>query len=158
MKTLVHVLLIAACFVACARSFPSIGYDEDDEDNGSYDFHVPDFFSDFFSRVSQHINNIFHNIPDVTDMQIPEGANTTSTTKVINGHVVTINETTYSSGDELGGTAFRIRIIDVKPQNDTDTIGGGLGPASVKPETNESRETVEDFNNEISKNTETLTA
>lgn len=73
--------------------------------------------------------------------------------------MVTINETTYSTGDALSGTAFRIRIIDVKPQNDTETFdGGNLGPTTVKVEPSESRETVEDFNNEISKNTETLTA
>lgn len=71
--------------------------------------------------------------------------------------MVTVNETTYTSGDAFGSTAFRIRIIDIKPQNSTDTTNSTVLP-SVKPEAGESRETVEDFNNEISKNTETLTA
>lgn len=74
--------------------------------------------------------------------------------------MVTVNETTYSSGDELGGTAFRIRIIDVKPQNDTvPTLGdGNVGPTTVKVEPAESREVVEEFDNEISKNRDTLNA
>lgn len=79
--------------------------------------------------------------------------------QIIDGHVVTINETTYSTGDENGGAALRIRIIDVKPENDTLQIGGGsAGPTTVKAEAEESRETVEDINNEIPKNTDVLTA
>lgn len=72
--------------------------------------------------------------------------------------MVTINETTYTSGDENGGTAFRIRIIDVKPENDTlPVIGGGNAePTTVKA--TESVETVEDFNNEIPNQTDVLTA
>ncbi|XP_011694212.1 PREDICTED: icarapin-like [Wasmannia auropunctata] len=164
MKTFVHVLLVAACFVACARGFPS-GFDsseEEDFDSVGFNLAMPNFFSDSFrdtiNGLRQRLLNYFWNMPDITDIKIPDGANTTSTTKIINGHVVTINETTYTSGDELGGTAFRIRIVDVKPLNDTETIEGNTGEPAVRPESPESRETVEDFNNEISKNTETLTA
>ncbi|XP_011645734.2 icarapin-like, partial [Pogonomyrmex barbatus] len=119
------------------------------------------FLFSAFNKLRQHLLNYFWDMPDMSN--IPEGANTTSTVKIINGHVVTINETTYSSGDDMSGTAFRIRIIDVKPLNDTDAIAGGnagpnAGPTTVNPETPESRETVEDFNNEISKSTDTLTA
>jgi len=81
--------------------------------------------------------------------------------QIIDGHVVTINETTYSSGDDNSNTAFRIRIIDVKPQNETVIGGGGVGNAertTMRAEAPESIETVEDFNNEIPKNTDTLTA
>lgn len=77
--------------------------------------------------------------------------------QIINGHVVTINETTYTSGDDTSGSAFHIRIIDVKPQNDTIPAIGGDAEATTKP-AEESRETVEEFNNEISKNVDTLTA
>ncbi|KMQ93703.1 icarapin-like protein [Lasius niger] len=112
------------------------------------------------NRLRQNLMNYFWNMPDITDIPIPEGANTTSTTKIINGHVVTINETTYTSGDENGGTAFRIRIIDVKPENDTlPVIGGGNAePTTVKAEAAESVETVEDFNNEIPNQKDVLTA
>ena len=80
--------------------------------------------------------------------------------QIINGHVVTINETVYSKNNSIGGAVFRVRIIDVKPQNETEVIGGGsTEQPSVRSEPDpESRETVEEFNNEISKNTETLTA
>ncbi|XP_014209806.1 icarapin-like, partial [Copidosoma floridanum] len=45
---------------------------------------------------------------------------------IIGDHSVTINETTYTDGDENGGTIFRVRVVDVKPLNDTtatDNIG-----------------------------------
>lgn len=74
--------------------------------------------------------------------------------------MVTINETTYTSSDENGGTAFRIRIIDVKPENDTiPTLGGDNAElTTVTAEPSESRETIEDMNNEIPKNPDVLTA
>ncbi|EFN61722.1 hypothetical protein EAG_05859, partial [Camponotus floridanus] len=73
--------------------------------------------------------------------------------QIIDGHVVTINETTYTQGDENGGAAIRIRIIDVKPDNNTLLISNGNAePTTVKAEAEGSRETVEDMNNEISKN------
>ena len=76
--------------------------------------------------------------------------------------MVTINETTYTSGDENGGTAFRIRIIDVKPENDTlPAIGDGNSnaePTTAKTlEPSGSAETVENFK-EIPNNTDMLTA
>ena len=80
--------------------------------------------------------------------------------------MVTFNDTTYTSGDDESGIAIRVRIIDIKPQNSTDTtlppttVVGGNPQPTVKPESEpESRETLEDFNNnEIPKNTETLNA
>jgi len=160
MKTFVHVLLVAACLVAYARGYPSIGYDSSDEDEfDSVGFGMQNYFSETINRLRQNLLNYFWNMPDITKIQIPEGANTTSTTKIINGHVVTVNETTYTAGDDLSGTAIRIRVIDVKPLNNTETVDvGNVEPTTVKSEPSESRETVEDFNNEISKNTETLTA
>lgn len=75
--------------------------------------------------------------------------------QVIDGHVVTINETTYSSGDKNGDTAFRIRIVDVKPQNETPSIDGDGANTTSKTTESEnpgSPETVEEINNEIAKN------
>ncbi|EZA56188.1 Icarapin-like protein, partial [Ooceraea biroi] len=117
--------------------------------------------SETMTRLRNNLMSYFWNLPDITNMKIPEGANTTSTVKIIDGHVVTINETTYSSGDANSNTAFRIRIIDVKPQNETvPAIGGGgnAEPTTVRAEAPESAESVEDFNNEIPKNADTLTA
>ncbi|XP_071454967.1 icarapin-like [Hetaerina americana] len=42
--------------------------------------------------------------------------NTTSTTKVINGHVVTVNETTYTRGNNGSSAVFHIKVVDIKPQ------------------------------------------
>jgi len=166
MKTFVYVLLVAACFVACARGFPSVGYSDDSSEEDDFDtpanfnFGMPNFFADSMNRLRQNLLSYFWNMHDITNMKIPEGANTTSTTKVINGHVVTINETTYTTGDDVSGTAFRIRIIDVKPQNETVETSGAGEATTVKaePAAAESRETVEEFNNEISKSPDTLTA
>lgn len=159
MKT--YVAVVAVCLIAYAQALPGARRDsiEDDFDDVNFDITFPSLFADAFNRMRQNLMNYFWNMPDITDMKIPEGANTTSTTKVINGHVITINETTYTSGDENGGTAFRIRIIDVKPENDTlPAIGGGNAePTTVKPEVAGSAETVEDFNNEIP-NKDVLTA
>ncbi|XP_072743342.1 icarapin-like [Anoplolepis gracilipes] len=154
MKTFVHIALVAACLIACAHALPGARRDSTEEE---FDFTFPSLFAETMNRMRQNLMNYFWSVPDFTNIPIPEGANTTSTTKIINGHVVTINETTYTSGDEFSGTAFRVRIIDVKPANDTLSIDAES--ATVKPEATESRETVEDFNNEIPKNTEdTLTA
>lgn len=110
--------------------------------------------------------------------KIPEGANTTSTTKIIDGHVVTINETTYMDGDDTYGTLIRVRIVDVKPQNETILLTESETDAEVTTlptavtnagttTTNEeesstplrSVETVEEMDNEIPKNqVDTLTA
>ncbi|XP_018359660.1 PREDICTED: icarapin-like [Trachymyrmex cornetzi] len=166
MKTFLQVLLVAACFVACTRSFPrsspSIPNPFEEEDNDDPYFFTPQFqFPMLFERIIQNlrrtfsgdITSLFHE----TNIPIPEGANTTSTTKIIDGHVVTLNETTYSRGNENGDISFRIRIIDVKPLNETEVIGGGSTEQPSEPDPG-SRETVEEFNNEIPKNTETLTA
>ena len=89
--------------------------------------------------------------------------------QIIDGHVVTINETTYTDGDENSGAIFRVRVIDVKPQNETLEIGGNpeaepVTPSGPKKEAENttpprSVETVEDLENEIPKNqVDTLTA
>lgn len=159
MKAFVHVLLVAACLVACARALPGgrrDSFEDDDFEDMSLNFAMQNFLADTLNRIRSNLFNYFWNMPDLTNIKIPEGANTTSTVKIIDGHVVTINETTYEADDENGGTAFRIRIIDVKPQNETlPPIGSDAGPTTpraVAPVNTESAETVEDFNNEISKN------
>lgn len=108
--------------------------------------------------------------------KIPEGANTTSTTKIIGDHQVTINETTYSDGDDNSGTIFRVRVVDVKPLNETTdavetetsseeteaqpTKRPDNSPADKQNEDREelttpaprSVESLEEFDNEIPKN------
>ncbi|XP_011139070.1 icarapin-like [Harpegnathos saltator] len=164
MKTFVHILLVATCLVAYARGLPGGRRDslEDDslEDAVNVRFslpslNIPNSFFDTFNSMRQNILNYFWNMSDLTDIKIPEGANTTSTTKIIDGHVVTINETTYTSGDENGGTVFRIRTIDVMPQNNTLLLVDSDADTTPKTGVSESAETLE---NEISRNGDVLTA
>ncbi|XP_076181980.1 icarapin-like [Ptiloglossa arizonensis] len=131
-------------------------------------------------RWREQMAGILSRIPEqgvVPWSKIPDGANTTSTTKVINGHVVTINETTYVDGDDTYGSLIRVRIIDVKPQNETillteseadaevttlpTTVTSATSTLSSEDRTTGLRsvETVEEFDNEIPKNqVDTLTA
>ena len=140
-------------------------------------------------RLREQMIGIVSGIPEegvVPWGKIPDGANTTSTTKIVDGHVVTINETTYTDGDDVFGTQIRIRIIDVKPQNETillteseadaevTTLPTRTPTSSTATNTNtntgsseeersstpsRSVETVEEFDNEIPKNqVDTLTA
>jgi len=46
---------------------------------------------------------------------------TTSKTEVIDGNVVQVNETTFSTGDSNGGGVFRIKVINVRPKDDVET-------------------------------------
>lgn len=41
--------------------------------------------------------------------------------QVIDGHVVTVNETTYSSGDDKIGAVFKVRIVEVIPSETPGT-------------------------------------
>ncbi|CAL7944537.1 unnamed protein product [Xylocopa violacea] len=133
-------------------------------------------------KLRDQLVGIFSRIPEegtVNWSKIPEGANTTSTTKIIDGHVVTINETRYTDSNDEFGSAFILRVIDVRPLNDTIlqteseagsevttlpsnvTTRRGSDPANNEGRTTPSRsvETVEDFENEIPKNqVDTLTA
>ncbi|XP_076231593.1 icarapin-like [Calliopsis andreniformis] len=231
MKTF-GVLLVAACLVACAHSFPGARDSDESEEKKNVDtvlvlpsdtrerfirpmaFDFPDMsfddslesptwswptmfrsnpFDGWYSsmqglmkRLKEQMAGILSRIPEqgvVPWGKIPEGANTTSTTKIINGHVVTINETTYMDGDDEYGTLIRVRVIDVKPQNETilmteseadaevttlppqftTTTAASTSTASTSTSddgsTARSVETIEDFDNEIPKNqVDTLTA
>ncbi|CAK9825540.1 unnamed protein product [Anthophora retusa] len=136
------------------------------------------FFDGWYSSIQAHIKKlrdemagILSRIPEqgvIPWGKIPEGANTTSTTKIIDGHVVTINETTYMDGNDEFGTMIRVRVIDVKPQNETILMTESEADAEVttlstskEESTTPSRsvETVEEFDNEIPKHqVDTLTA
>ncbi|CAH1989399.1 unnamed protein product [Acanthoscelides obtectus] len=61
-------------------------------------------------------------IPAFPDLDLGKG-NTTSVTKIINGHKVVINETEYSKDDDLGGAFFHVRVIDVRPEDEGKASG-----------------------------------
>lgn len=85
--------------------------------------------------------------------------------------MLTINETTYTDGNDEYSTLIRVRVIDVRPQNDTLLLTESEADAEVttlptavtskEDRTTPSRsvETVEEFDNEIPKSqVDTLTA
>lgn len=85
---------------------------------------------------------------------------------------MTINETIYSDGNDTEGTVIRVRVIDVKPQNGTTTLPENdnetvIPTSTITPTENDNNEattpqrsveTVEDFDNEIPIQGDTLNA
>ncbi|XP_050303582.1 uncharacterized protein LOC126741246 [Anthonomus grandis grandis] len=82
-------------------------------------------------------------LPGIGDIDLSKG-NTTSITKVIDGRTVVINETEYKNEDDFGGTFFKVRVIDVKPENEETTT----------VEAREKEPTADSWENEISKSKE----
>ncbi|XP_049825358.1 uncharacterized protein LOC109598540 isoform X2 [Aethina tumida] len=80
--------------------------------------------------------------------------NTTSVTKIIDGHKVVINETEYQKQDDFGGSFFKVRIIDVQPDSNetSDEV-----PATAVTKDREPLENNNSFENEIPKGTEAPT-
>ncbi|XP_034942846.1 icarapin-like [Chelonus insularis] len=122
------------------------------------------------------MTDLFNDVPSFDDMKpfggkIPEGANTTSITKIVDGNVVTVNETTYTDSNDNSGTFIRVRVVHIKPENETTLPSGGYDgnvdvgggeeieettntrttASSTQEETTPARsvETVEEFGNEI---------
>lgn len=124
---------------------PSLNDDEDDEPLGLFGgFGRNPFRSNPFDGLLTSLQNAMNKLREQMEGplsgigglapwgKIPEGANTTSTTKVIDGHVVTINETTYNGEGDDGNSFFRIRVVDVKPQDDGD-VTEDSGEVTDKP-------------------------
>ncbi|CAH1103688.1 unnamed protein product [Psylliodes chrysocephalus] len=123
-------------------------------------------------RVRQQMNDLLNRFPGIRngnssgdlpdfprigdfprlDIDLGKG-NTTSVTKIIDGHKVVINQTEYHKDDELGSSFFKVRIIDVQPQvTATEKDAEEVKPISTVSKDRESVEnTVE---NEILKNKE----
>uniref|UniRef100_A0A1Y1JZD0 Icarapin-like n=1 Tax=Photinus pyralis TaxID=7054 RepID=A0A1Y1JZD0_PHOPY len=70
-------------------------------------------------------------IPNVGDFDLAKG-NTTSVTKIINGHKVTINETEYKKDNDNGGSFFKVRVVDVHPDTEGSTSKDVEGVVPVK--------------------------
>ncbi|XP_044748561.1 uncharacterized protein LOC123309480 isoform X2 [Coccinella septempunctata] len=66
-------------------------------------------------------------LPGIPDLDLGKG-NTTSVTKVIDGHKVVINETKYSNENANGGAFFKVRVIEVKPENEN---APGVPPRTI---------------------------
>jgi hypothetical protein len=93
----------------------------------------------------------FPGFPDIADLDLGKG-NTTSVTKVIDGHKVVINETEFKKQGDFGGAFFKVRIIDVQPNSSEMTTEENAEPITNPPKDTESMEN--SFENEIPKNKE----
>ncbi|KAK0181277.1 hypothetical protein PV327_003570 [Microctonus hyperodae] len=117
-----------------------IDVDDDDDDDDEDDIPFNPFHFNFrpihnpFSGIWENLQNTMKRLRDQMSRiptpgisypfgKIPEGANKTSTTKIIDGHIVTINETTYNDNDSNATFVFKIRTVDIQPQNGTGFIG-----------------------------------
>ncbi|XP_014604275.1 PREDICTED: icarapin-like [Polistes canadensis] len=154
------------------------------ESDGSWPLFRPSSFDYLSDTLHQIMNRLREQMASIASRfplnpgfstpwsKIPLGGNTTSTTKIINGHVLTINETIYKDNNDTDGIIFRVRVIDVKPQDDTtinENEDGAVNPTvTTTPDENDnsqevttpqrSVETVEEFDNEISNRREVLNA
>ncbi|KAF5280010.1 hypothetical protein FQA39_LY05391 [Lamprigera yunnana] len=130
--------------------------------NPFYDNPFPSLFESFNAlmvRMRQQLNQLFGRLPERSpDSPFPElrvpnignvdlgKGNTSSVTKIIDGHKVTINETEYKQDNENGGSYFKVRVIDVHPDS-AETTEESVKPPIKDPE---SMEDV-DISNDISK-------
>lgn len=60
--------------------------------------------------------------------------------QIINGHKVVINETEYKTDGENGGTFFKVRVVDVRPEESAETTEAN---AEVIPSTTDITKDIE---------------
>lgn len=75
-------------------------------------------FSDVFEKMRQHMAWLLsQQIPSRSGipLDIADKGNTTSITKVIDGHKYVVNETVYASGNDTVGSVFKVRVVDIRP-------------------------------------------
>ncbi|GLV37367.1 hypothetical protein CBL_10666 [Carabus blaptoides fortunei] len=148
MKLFCGLLLVTAIFALPADPRPAedaTTFESEEIDTGVE--RVPTrpyygFFEDMFERMRRQMLELMGAVPRIGS---PNGGNTTSVTKIIDGHKVTINETVYSSGDgENVASVVKVRVVDVRPNTDED------GAGSINTDSTGSVETIEQSNeNEI---------
>ncbi|XP_056631968.1 uncharacterized protein LOC130442029 [Diorhabda sublineata] len=94
--------------------------------------------------------NAFGGFPQIDDLDLGKG-NTTSETKIIDGHKVIINQTEYHKDSENGSAFFKVRVIDVQPtEKDSEEVTSTVSPIK---DTESLENSVE---NEIQKNNEAI--
>lgn len=92
--------------------------------------------------------NGFGGFPQIGDLDLGKG-NTTSETKIIDGHKVIINQTEYHKDSANGSSFFKVRVIDIQPtEKDSEEVTSTIPPVK-------DRESLENsVDNEIQKNNE----
>lgn len=93
--------------------------------------------------------------PQFDDVDLGKG-NTTSETKIIDGHKVVINQTEFKKDTPNGSAFYKLRVIDVKPQDfhtEKDTTQT-ITTSPAIPERKDREPLENSVENEIYKNTE----
>ncbi|XP_050521597.1 uncharacterized protein LOC126894552 isoform X1 [Daktulosphaira vitifoliae] len=91
--------------------------------------------TDILSQFEKDVMDYDSVIKTDSDEVMPKAENKTTTrTEIIDGHVVQINETTYTSGDENNKSFFHFKKIHVLPQNPQIEQGKPEQPQDKKPE------------------------
>ncbi|CAH0561472.1 unnamed protein product [Brassicogethes aeneus] len=141
------------------------------------------YFQSLMTRIRQQMDDLlktlpFHGSSNETDFGgLPIGGglpivprfpsvdlgkgNTTSVTKVIDGHKVVINETEYKKEDDFGGAYLKVRIVDLQPDSSEavsaeEDSSEPSAAAALDKEVTKDREPIEtnSFENEIPKGRE----
>uniref|UniRef100_A0A182S5A3 Salivary secreted mucin 3 n=1 Tax=Anopheles funestus TaxID=62324 RepID=A0A182S5A3_ANOFN len=99
-----------------------------------FSWHLSGYLDDLLKRVRDRFAGSWNPFyggdfipsgPGIWPPEIPEDSsedgvtNSTSTVKVIDGHKVVINDTYYTKKTEFGTSIFKVRVIDVKPTDDS---------------------------------------
>ncbi|XP_055387254.1 putative uncharacterized protein DDB_G0282499 [Condylostylus longicornis] len=120
-----------------------------------------DGFEDYFRTIRERLLGRFLEAADTFELD-PSKANSTSETKIINGHRVEINNTVYVDKDENGNEIVKVRVVHIRPldlEDDSTTISSinsdinnngddDDGEKTVKPKA-EGTTAEPEFNNEI---------
>lgn len=86
-----------------------------------FGFSFPGFFNDFDAMIRRFAESLKH-FAIGTPQNLGEITNATSTQEVVDGHVVTINDTTYTKKGNNSDAVFVVRVIDVKPTEVISTV------------------------------------
>ncbi|XP_052896166.1 uncharacterized protein LOC128303299 isoform X2 [Anopheles moucheti] len=102
-----------------------------------FSWHLSGYLDDLLKRVRDRFSGSWNPFyggdfvpsgPGVWPAEIPDDSsedgvtNSTSTVKVIDGHKVVINDTYYTKKTEFGTSIFKVRVIDVKPTDDSTEV------------------------------------
>lgn len=114
------------------------------------------------ASMRQRINQIIGNLPRGStnetalfpgfDVDLGKG-NTTSVTKIIDGQKVVINETEYHTEGQNGESFFKVRIINVQPQESAESTENPIESTPLS-KNRETEAVDESLDNEISKHRE----
>ncbi|XP_067009670.1 icarapin-like [Anabrus simplex] len=134
MKTYFGILFLIVAAFAVVESFPRVGEEEvvivplerdadsteesseeSGEDYGYFHIGVPSFFTGFDAFMKSLATRVRQLISSGPSEDWGKVSNATSTRKVIDGHVITVNDTTYTRDSNDSNSVFFVRVIDIKP-------------------------------------------